>query len=148
MENFIGQFIDYDCKAITFSYTEFLRDDQELSFGWDISLKVLFRRAVAPSNRWLREEGGEARLVRPSNGQLRANLGRVNEEILNPYVLPVGYGQNQGLNRRNNMNLVITHDELSNRLSSGGFDDVMRKDDPMVNGEGLKWPRLHLDNSE
>ncbi|MBA0800304.1 hypothetical protein Gohar_010746, partial [Gossypium harknessii] len=33
-------------------------DDQELSFGWDIPLKVLFRRAVAPSNRWLREEGG------------------------------------------------------------------------------------------
>ncbi|MBA0712974.1 hypothetical protein Golax_012039 [Gossypium laxum] len=90
----------------------------------------------------------EARLVRPSNGQLRANLGRVNEENLNPYVLPVGYGQNQGLNRMNNMNLAITQDEPSNRLSSGGFDDVMREDDPMVNGEGLKWPVLHLDNSE
>ncbi|TYH53638.1 hypothetical protein ES332_D09G113500v1 [Gossypium tomentosum] len=90
----------------------------------------------------------EARLVRPGNGQLRANLGRVNEENLNPYVLPVGYGQNQGLNWRNNMNLVITQDEPSNRLSSGAFDDVMREDDPMVNGEGLKLPHLHLDNSE
>ncbi|MBA0857102.1 hypothetical protein Goshw_007511 [Gossypium schwendimanii] len=90
----------------------------------------------------------EARLVRPSNGQLRVNLGRVNEENLNPYALPVGYGQNQGLNRRNNMNLVITQDEPSNILSSGGFDDVMREDDLMVNGEGLKWLVLHLDNSE
>ncbi|XP_012483050.1 uncharacterized protein LOC105797658 [Gossypium raimondii] len=90
----------------------------------------------------------EARLVRPSNGQLRANIGRVNEENLNPYVLPVGYGQNQGLNWRNNMNLIITQDEPSNRLSSGGFDDVMREDNPMVNGEGLKLSRLYLDNSE
>ncbi|MBA0739871.1 hypothetical protein Gogos_013100, partial [Gossypium gossypioides] len=127
MGNFIGQFIDYDCKSITLSYTEVLRvklghresfcplhvlqDDQELSFSWDISLKVPFRHAVAPSNRWLREEGG-------------------------------------GLIRRNNMDLVITQDEPSNRLSSGGFDDVVGEDDPMVNGEGLKQPHLHLDNSE
>ncbi|KAK5803531.1 hypothetical protein PVK06_031178 [Gossypium arboreum] len=95
MGNFIRQLIHYDCKAITLSYTEVLKNDQELYFGWDISLKVSFKRAVAPCNRWLREEGGGAlgiewrnfrgntlvignmgaRLVRPSNGQLRANLG-------------------------------------------------------------------------
>ncbi|MBA0721942.1 hypothetical protein Golax_009437 [Gossypium laxum] len=223
--NFIGQFIEYDCKVITLDYTGVLRvrvrvdmekslkrrkkivlpngtiryvkfaydkltlfcflcgklghkesfyllhvlqDDQELSFGRDNSLKAPFRRAVAPSSRWLREEGAGAprmegrnfrgntpimenigvRLVRSSNRQLRANIGRVNEENLNPNVLPVGYGQSQGLIQRKNMDLVITQDKPSNGLSSGGFGDVMGEDNPMVNGEGLKQPRLHLANSE
>ncbi|MBA0596787.1 hypothetical protein Gorai_013596 [Gossypium raimondii] len=168
--NFIGQFIEYDCKVITLDYTGALRvrDDQELSFGRDNSLKAPFRRAVAPSNRWLREKGAGApgmegrnfrgntpimgnigvRLVRSSNRQLRANLRRVNGENLNPNVLLVGYGQSQGLIRRNNMDLVITEDKPSNGLSSGGFGDVMGEDNPMVNGEGLKQPRLHLANSE
>ncbi|MBA0617995.1 hypothetical protein Godav_027395 [Gossypium davidsonii] len=56
--NFIGQFINYDFKAINFGYIGVLRDDQELSFGWDISLKAPFRRATSHSSRWLREEGG------------------------------------------------------------------------------------------
>ncbi|MBA0865448.1 hypothetical protein Goshw_012284 [Gossypium schwendimanii] len=166
--NFIGQFIEYDCKVITLDYTGVLKDDQELSFGRDNSLKATFRRAVAPSSRWLREEGAGApgmegrnfrgntpimgnigvRLVRSSNRQLRANIGRVNEENLNPNVLPVGYGQSQGLIQRKNMDLVITQDKPSNGLSSGGFGDVMGEDNPMVNGEGLKQPRLHLANSE
>ncbi|MBA0567249.1 hypothetical protein Golob_012000 [Gossypium lobatum] len=147
--NFIGQFIEYDCKVITLDYTGVLRDDQELSFGRDNSLKAPFRRAVAPSSGWLREEGAGApgmegrnfrgntpimgnigvRLVRSSNRQLRANIG-------------------QGLIQRKNMDLVITQDKPSNGLSSGGFDDVMGEDNPMVNGEGLKQPRLHLANSE
>lgn len=222
--NFIGQFIEYDCKVITLDYTGALRvrvrvdmekslkrkkivlpngtiryvkfayekltlfcflcgklghkesfyllhvlqDDQELSFSRENSLKAPFRRAVALSNRWLREKGAGApgmegrnfrgntpimgnigvRLVRSSNRQLRANLGRVNEENLNPNVLLVGYGQSQGLIRRNNMDLVITQDKPSNGLSSGGFGDVMGEDNPMVNGEGLKQPLLHLANSE
>ncbi|TYI87345.1 hypothetical protein E1A91_D04G128600v1 [Gossypium mustelinum] len=145
-----------------------LQDDQELSFSRENSLKAPFRRAVALSNRWLREKGAGApgmegrnfrgntpimgnigvRLVRSSNRQLRANLGRVNEENLNPNVLLVGYGQSQGLIRRNNMDLVITQDKPSNGLSSGGFGDVMGEDNPMVNGEGLKQPLLHLANSE
>ncbi|PPD84875.1 hypothetical protein GOBAR_DD18191 [Gossypium barbadense] len=164
------KFIEYDCKVITLDYTGALRvrDDQELSFSRENSLKAPFRRAVALSNRWLREKGAGApgmegrnfrgntpimgnigvRLVRSSNRQLRANLGRVNEENLNPNVLLVGYGQSQGLIRRNNMDLVITQDKPSNGLSSGGFGDVMGEDNPMVNGEGLKQPLLHLANSE
>ncbi|MBA0844599.1 hypothetical protein Goarm_023043, partial [Gossypium armourianum] len=67
MRNFIGQFIDYDCKAITLGYIGVLRDDQKLSFGWDISLKAPFRRAVAPSSKWLREEGGGAPRMKGRN---------------------------------------------------------------------------------
>ncbi|PPD66869.1 hypothetical protein GOBAR_DD36249 [Gossypium barbadense] len=50
MGNFIGQFIDYDCKAINLGYIR-VRVDVEKS------LKPPFRRAAAPSSRWLREEG-------------------------------------------------------------------------------------------
>ncbi|KAG8478077.1 hypothetical protein CXB51_027372 [Gossypium anomalum] len=68
MGNFIGQFIDYDCKAINFGYTRVLRDDQKLSFGRDISLKALFRRAATHSSKWLREGGGAPAQDGPSNG--------------------------------------------------------------------------------
>ncbi|TYI10014.1 hypothetical protein ES332_A09G111300v1 [Gossypium tomentosum] len=126
-------------------------NDQELYFGWDISLKVSFKRAVAPCNRWLREEGGGALGVEwrnfRGNTLVIGNMG-ARLENLNPNVLPMGYGQNRGLIRKNNMDLVITQDEPSTGLSSGDFDDIMEEDDPMVNGESLKRPRLHLANNE
>ncbi|PPD95608.1 hypothetical protein GOBAR_DD07362 [Gossypium barbadense] len=46
MGNFIGQFINYDCKAINLGYIGVLR--------------ALFRHATALSSRWLREEGAGA----------------------------------------------------------------------------------------
>ncbi|MBA0756788.1 hypothetical protein Gogos_005468 [Gossypium gossypioides] len=124
MGNFIGQFINYDCKAINLGYIGVLRD---------ISLKALFRHAKALSSRWLREEGAGA------PGQI---LGEVDEENLNLN------GQNRGLIRISKIDLVIAQDGPSNGLSGGGFDNAMGEDDPTFNGEGLKRPRIHLANSK
>ncbi|MBA0859177.1 hypothetical protein Goshw_004083 [Gossypium schwendimanii] len=111
-----------------------LQDYQELSFGWDISLKAPFRRATTLSSRWLREGG--------SGSPSMLNLGQVDEENLTPNA------QDQGLIRRSKMDLVIAQDGQSNGLLGGGFDDAIGEDDLTFNGEGLKWPRLHLANSE
>lgn len=42
----------------SFYLARILQDNQDLTFGWDISLKAPLRRATIPSNRWLREDEG------------------------------------------------------------------------------------------
>ncbi|MBA0590283.1 hypothetical protein Gorai_018996, partial [Gossypium raimondii] len=131
--------VDADRHGESFCPLRVLQDDQELSFGWDISLKAPFRRATSHSSRWLREEGGGSPGMEGRN--FRGNTS-VDEENLTQNA------QDQGLIRRSKIDLVIAQDGPSNGLLGGGFDDAIREDDPTFNGEGLKWPRLYLANSE
>ncbi|KAH1122938.1 hypothetical protein J1N35_006098 [Gossypium stocksii] len=114
LEDFLGQFLDYDTNFRSgFCPVRIRVDPSKIVFRSDVTLRAAVRRRLPLVNRWLREADGSESLLlekeRESRGKIQDNLSDsrdfCRDDLVNlfpnPNLIPLGVGQSEN-------NLVLT----------------------------------------